>query len=310
MDNNNGLAEALQGISNIVKNDSWFRDTPHHWAIASLPLAYALACVEVLSNSSTKAGEIYKQIIEAWSHLGLKTLYDAFVSEVSDSELERVKEALIHPEKDSLPDPNKPFRDLEYLFSGLKINEDFLEDNVNHELSPEEEKAAEQYMKIVCLILEFVIEGFNRDSDKQNERYRVVPSEKAPWLICTVMIRTVFDSNNITLERLRYIYKVRKYKGKVIDFHNVLTEQPMSRWHRRIVASSKAVKLKLKNDRIFKEAARHWYNCRVVYSSINKYCDAPGNYHLDPKNINKQIRPCDDAVGYIRRLPRKEKLGP
>jgi hypothetical protein len=36
-------------------NKSWFRDTPHYWAEASLPLAYAMACVEVVCRSSEKA---------------------------------------------------------------------------------------------------------------------------------------------------------------------------------------------------------------------------------------------------------------
>ncbi|MFC2012424.1 hypothetical protein ACFLVU_04775, partial [Chloroflexota bacterium] len=62
---------------------------------------------------------------------------------------------------------------------------------------------------------------------------------------------------------------------------------------------------KLKNDKIFVDAAQNWYQCRVAYPSINKYCEAPENYKLDPKNISKQIRPCDEAVGYQRRLPRK-----
>jgi len=40
-----------------VKDDtSWFRDTPHYWAEASLPLAYAVACAEVVSKMSGKAG--------------------------------------------------------------------------------------------------------------------------------------------------------------------------------------------------------------------------------------------------------------
>ena len=121
------------------------------------------------------------------------------------------------------------------------------------------------------------------------------------------MMRTSFESHNITLERLRRIYKLRKYKGKIIDFHKVLTEQPMSRWHRRMVAHAKAAKLKLKNDRVFLNAARAWYQCRVNYGSVAKYCDAQvkQGIMLDPKNVDKQIRPCDDALGYIRRLPRK-----
>ncbi|MFC2063181.1 recombinase family protein [Chloroflexota bacterium] len=52
-------------------NSSWFRNTPHRWAKASLPLAYAVACVEVVSKSSEKARAIYQKIVEAWSGLSL-----------------------------------------------------------------------------------------------------------------------------------------------------------------------------------------------------------------------------------------------
>ena len=53
------LTQALNEIKTVVNNDSWFRDTPHYWAEASLPLAYAVACVEVVSKSSENAGILY-----------------------------------------------------------------------------------------------------------------------------------------------------------------------------------------------------------------------------------------------------------
>lgn len=43
-------------IRKVLENPSWFRDTPHYWAKASLPLAYAVACVEVVSEMSGKVG--------------------------------------------------------------------------------------------------------------------------------------------------------------------------------------------------------------------------------------------------------------
>ena len=52
MEKNGDLTEALKAIKNVVEDNSWFRDTPHYWAKASLPLAYAVACVEVVSKSS------------------------------------------------------------------------------------------------------------------------------------------------------------------------------------------------------------------------------------------------------------------
>lgn len=55
VENNSDLTQALKAVKNIVDDTSWFRDTPHYWAEASLPLAYAVACVEIVSKMSRKA---------------------------------------------------------------------------------------------------------------------------------------------------------------------------------------------------------------------------------------------------------------
>ena len=52
MENNSDLSQSLKDIKKVANNTSWFRDTPHYWAQASLPLAYAVACVEVVCKSS------------------------------------------------------------------------------------------------------------------------------------------------------------------------------------------------------------------------------------------------------------------
>jgi hypothetical protein len=56
MEHTKQLTQALNEIKTAENNDSWFRDTPHYWAFASLPLAYAVACVEMISKMSGKAG--------------------------------------------------------------------------------------------------------------------------------------------------------------------------------------------------------------------------------------------------------------
>lgn len=104
-------------IKNIADNPSWFRDTPHRWASASLPLAYAIACVEVVAKNSKKAGAIYDQIVEAWENSGVKAISREFLSDITDSKKEEIKQALIHPENAFLPDPNKPFKDIEEIFA-------------------------------------------------------------------------------------------------------------------------------------------------------------------------------------------------
>lgn len=57
MEKDGDLAEAPKAIKNVADNTSWFKDTPYRWAIPSLPLAYAMACFEVVSRSS--GSELY-----------------------------------------------------------------------------------------------------------------------------------------------------------------------------------------------------------------------------------------------------------
>jgi hypothetical protein len=56
VDRKDKLTESLRAIDYVEGNTSWFRDTPHYWAEGSLPLAYAVMCVEVISKVSGEAG--------------------------------------------------------------------------------------------------------------------------------------------------------------------------------------------------------------------------------------------------------------
>ena len=203
---------------------------------------------------------------------------------------------------------NKPFKEIEEMFANIDVNDELITDSDNIDcLAQEERQHVEEVAELISLIMKFIIVGFNRESDIAKGKYRVLSNEKHAWLILAVVMRTAFEYANITLEKMRKVYKVRKYKGKIVDFHEVLTEQPMSRIHRRMIVNGKKVNLKLKNDIIFVNAARNWYQCRVAYSSINEFCEDQyeKGITLDPKNVDKQICPCDEAVGYQRRLPRK-----
>ncbi len=61
----------------------------------------------------------------------------------------------------------------------------------------------------------------------------------APWLIIAAMFRSAFDSRNITLDQMRRVYKVKQIKGKIVDFDEVLTKQPISWMHREMAALGK-----------------------------------------------------------------------
>jgi hypothetical protein len=70
MERNGDSREDIKAMKNVTNNTSWFRGDPYYWAEASLPFAYALACVEVVSKSSEKARVLYNKIVEAWNAPG------------------------------------------------------------------------------------------------------------------------------------------------------------------------------------------------------------------------------------------------
>ena len=105
MEKSSELWEGLKASEEVIGDGSWFKDTPHYWAEASLPFAYAVACVEVVSKSSEKAGILYDMIVEGWSDAGIKAISDDIASIIPESGKGKIRNALLHPETELLPDP-------------------------------------------------------------------------------------------------------------------------------------------------------------------------------------------------------------
>lgn len=286
-------------VRNIAK-PSWFGDSIHYWPPDALALAHAMALIETVATNSEQAGDIYQQLFDAWKKPGIKTVYDEIISEVPDSDKEEWKQKLRFPELALENGVNKPWTDFNNLVNEPDFENIFSTSEKQIEpISPEEQEHLDEVANLFTLILEFIIVGFNREADIAKGKYRVLPSINPPWLILAIMYRTAFDSHKITLDRLRKIYKVRKIKGKVYDFEEVLTKQPNSRMHRWMVSGGKQAGLVLRHDDKFMESAWRWYQCRVVCSSIEDFCNKQAEeVLLDTKNIHKEIRPFDEAVGY------------
>ena len=73
MDRNDDLARNPDVIKSVADNASWFNEHAYRWPSASLPIAYAMACVEVAIEKSEKAGGLFQQIIEACGKPGLES---------------------------------------------------------------------------------------------------------------------------------------------------------------------------------------------------------------------------------------------
>ena len=103
-------------MRHVANDGSWFGENPHYWAEASLPLAYAVACVEVVCDCSEKAAALYDRIVKEWSESGAKRVSAKIGSMIGESGKEKIRQGALHPERELLPDPNRPFRELEKLF--------------------------------------------------------------------------------------------------------------------------------------------------------------------------------------------------
>ena len=171
---NNELQQSCKEIIDVGNNDSWFKGDPNRWPVATLPMAYASACVEVLTKKSEKGKVIYSQLVEAWGEANTQKMWEEIMAELSESDKERINQAFLHPEKELSPDVNKPYKDFEDMIKNIEINDEFIwHDDKTRKLFPADKRNEEKYTNFIRLILEFILVGFNRESDVENGRFRV-----------------------------------------------------------------------------------------------------------------------------------------
>jgi len=279
--------------------ESWFNKKTFHYAYEeSNPYIYAMACVEIVATHSKEGGMIFNQIINAWNGPGVQKFQNDFSSSFTDEDSEEMKDVAL----EVLKDPKKPFVELQELTSKSGWWKPLLEnDNVGTvDLNPEEDASNEEMFNGLWKVMEFILIGFNRKSDIRKGIYRVMPTDNPIWLYLAVLYRTLSEHSKITMAEMRKNIKIVHKGDKTIDYEAILTGSPTNREHRRLIEYSKSMNLKLAHDKKYLDAAYLWYQCRVRYSSIEKYCNSQTHRMktLDPKNILKKIKPCDEAIGY------------
>ena len=217
---------------------------------------------------------------------------------ISNEEKEELKQMLKGWEAEFAGDVNKPFKALEGIGSDTDLINAFLKAKAGtFSVSPEEEK---DWARLMRLIRKFILIGFNRKSEIRKGKYRVEPTGETTWVLIAVIYRVLFKYMGFSFEMLNRTFKRRLVKGKTYDLDKVMIQQRPSRMYRNLVANARKAGLLLKNDKTIMKAARRWYQCRVVYPSVNEFCVAESRKEiiLEPKNVDKEIRPCDEALGY------------
>lgn len=288
---------------------SFFGEHAHRLPEAGEPMAYAMACVEVVANWSPRGRELYQELVRAWTAPGVKGFCEQFMANMGEDEVEEWRDKLRNPGLALSPDPNKPFEDLGR--AGSSLGSVFgSEAVVNAIKGAESTPEATDTARVFGLVFEFINAGFNREKDLEQGIVRVLPTTEPPWLMLMALYRSGLEHGNVTLERLDRVYKVRQVKGKTVNFEEVMANEPMSRLHRKMVETSKKAGLKLHHDNTFLDAAWVWYQCRVVHATVEDFLEAEwneGDYSVDLKNLQKLVKTCDDAVGYQKRVARPSR---
>ena len=300
------------GRTTAKSNITWFGDSKHYWTEESLRFTYAFACVDVAIKKSIKAKNLYVKIIELWNNQKLKEAFKDVFNELTifltEEEKAKLPQMLKYPEKFvKTNDLDEPIRNLKTIMSDGDF-QSYVLDIIDKGML----RKADDYMvlaEFIALIVTFIYQGFNRKSDIEKGRYKIQPWNDDSWLVQSILFMSALVHYKLTINRLVEIYKIRIYRKKVINFEYVLNKQPMSRMHRRMVVDAKNAKLFLVHDAKIYQTAERWYMCRVLCSGVEAYCNlqADQGITLDAKNVYKEIRPCDEAMGYVRRRPSKFK---
>jgi len=320
--------------------ESLFEQRAHRWPVEAEPMAYAMACIEVVLEESEQAAQVFRDLACAYDRPGPQGSNDPLRSAIAGKRYEKLKEQLVSAVSEAQQNVHKPWSDLaEFagdsdsweglsedadgegdteaseaeddggiadLLRGFKIECDVVDGKWTVVPTTETEgdvAIADEFDGVVGLVLKFIEVGFNRESDVAEGRPRVVPSLKAPWLPLGVLYRAAWEHHRLSLEKLGGRYGRVQVGRKIYRVEDLVANRRPRRLHGKIVAAAKGEHLELHHDETYLDAARLWYKCRVLHSSIEDYLAGQPwkGRDADYKNDQKKIRPCDDAVGYRRR---------
>jgi hypothetical protein len=283
-------------------------DSKYYWTKESLDFAYVWACVDIAKKRSVKAANLYRGIVECWNNPDLINTFKDFYSEItsylSEDQKNDIPLMILQPEKYIKGDIDTPLRNLKNISGDQDIAEYVLSFLFEND-SLERQNGA--LVEFILKIFEFILVAFNNKENLEKGKYKVFLSDLNQYVHLAVMFMSSLEHYSITRDRVIELYKVRLVRGKKLNFENILQKKPTSRIHRRIIANAKSSRIKLKHDRTIYKASEHWYECRVINKSINEFLSKEDNPGLDLKNIQKEIKPIDVAMGYIKRRKSKTK---
>ena len=232
-----------------------------------MPFVLASAVTEIALDNSEKARSIYREAVEVWSRKECQEALNEV--RITRSDIAGAIEAVQTDRIEGYCDP------LESIYEKYRDSVDF--------------------KQLISRIGEFIEVGSNQEG-----RLRVILSQEH-WLFFAVFVKTLMDfaKGKPDFEKNRVV----QIADDIYDPVTFMSGTSRNRSHRYRVSLYKKFGWRLRNDRKVMKSALRWYQCRVIYSGIEEFCNvmADSGKILDPKNIDKEIRGFDEATGYLKR---------
>jgi hypothetical protein len=246
----------------------------HYWNDDLRLLIIAILCVLNALEFSTKAKELYERIVEAWGKPSCIALIKGhFVLPVTE---------FIEWEK------------------AVTNGKNYESKNVQYKAAIDKQVNDKDYQNLVLLVADFIKVGFNHKKGLK-QYINKVSIENPNYIALAVQMISADDYANRhpNLE----VEKEIKLGDKTID-PSPLYGVSQERTHRLHTKLLKKYGYNLNHDSKLRDTAWYWYQCRVVYSGIEDFCNRhfiSTGIQLDPANINKEILLADKATGYPRK---------
>jgi hypothetical protein len=274
-----------------------------------MPFALCAGVLEIVLQQNERAKKLYERMKEYCSLPGCKETFDRLENEIPNGEAlvkAIVKKAGYNFKKP--PDENNQMVYARGLLSGTKklvIN--YAERYLPWVLF--RNKRSRDFRKLCSCVNDFIIVGFNNESDLQKGKHKVT-AISSNTLVLTIFFRTFADIYKLNLDDWGKIMVFRSGK-KTYNMTAVMNGKMSVRGHRSLVGQYRSAGFALKHDEKLNTVAWRWYQSRVVFSGPEEYCRQlylTSGEDVDPANVSKEIQDCDKAIGYERAKTGKPKI--
>lgn len=270
-----------------------------YYAPETMPLVRCGACLLVALQASESARQRYYEIVETFRLPDAKTFFGHLESVVKRKE---GLSALLYRQTTSKINKDKSLKKARALFESLgdiiaKETERVLPNLEPHYNLKTDQLNNEDIKLLIGRISEFIKDEFNYRGRKPK-----LTSETAGDLALVIIFRAIAEYRHFEIIDEGH-KRGMKISGEYYDFTVGLDTEPDSRKHKALTKYYQDSGMKFKHDDKILQEAERWYQCRVVYGSITRYCGAmlKQGITLRVTNVSNEIKKCDEALGYPRR---------